>query len=255
MLAVTRALWKRRLAFRQRKLHHWRSRNNHAQTAKWTRLVNEAKAKLAAPSRPVPAKGLDVSNHNHAGGPIDWKRVKAADYRFVWILQGQGDWRNPYFLEDVKAAKTAGLKVGGYHYVEPKHGRTGAQEAKFFIDDLAKAGLGKGDIRAAVDAEQNPPKLDRAGNQTYIGSFVHAVRSSGHGPITYTGAWWWDPNVGEHTFDTPLWVSHYTTAASPRLPAAWKSWACWQHTSHGTVPGIHGDVDLNRCPDLRKLIA
>jgi lysozyme len=253
---LTRALWKRRLQYRERKLHHWRSRNNHAQITKWTRLVKEARAKVTPPKpKPIPAKGIDVSNHNHSGGPIDWHKVKADGYRFAWVLQGQGDWRNPYFFDDVKAAKAAGLKAGGYHYVEPKHGRTGAQEAQWFLDDLTKAGLGKGDLRPSPDCEQEPPQLDRSGNQRYIGSFIAAMRAHGHSPMTYTGAWWWDPNVGDETFGTSLWVSHYTSAAKPTLPRAWKSWACWQFSSKGRVPGIHGDVDLNQTSDLRSLIA
>jgi GH25 family lysozyme M1 (1,4-beta-N-acetylmuramidase) len=39
------------------------------------------------------------------------------------------------------------------------------------------------------------------------------------------------------------------------MPVPWKSYAVWQHTSKGSVPGIHGNVDLNRTDDLRKLIA
>jgi lysozyme len=46
-----------------------------------------------------------------------------------------------------------------------------------------------------------------------------------------------------------LWVAHWTTGASPIMPANnWggKGWTFWQYTSDGSVPGITGRVDLNR---------
>jgi len=42
----------------------------------------------------------------------------------------------------------------------------------------------------------------------------------------------------------PLWVASWDVPA-PTLPAGWTTWALWQFTSTGTVPGITGDVDLD----------
>jgi lysozyme len=250
MLAVTRALWKRRLAYRERKLHHWRSRNNHAQITKWTRLVREARAKVTPPKpKPVPAKGIDVSNLQ---GSIDWPKVKAAGYRFAWIKAGEGDWPDPDFLRNVKAAKAAGLKVGAYEFLRPKPGRTGAGEASMFIGRLKAAGLGKGDLMPALDVEAT--KLDRAGTHAYVRSFAEYMRSHGYRPIIYTGTWFWGPKVGDDDFGLPLWIAAYQSH-EPTLPKPWKRYAAWQHSSKGRVPGIHGDVDLNQTDDLRGLIA
>ena len=46
-----------------------------------------------------------------------------------------------------------------------------------------------------------------------------------------------------------LWVAHWTTADSPRMPAAnWggHGWTIWQYSSRGSVDGINGFVDLDR---------
>src|SRR3954453_11416977 len=74
---------------------------------------------------PVPARGIDVSNNN---GSIDWGAVHRAGYRFCWAKAGEGDWKDPTFVDNIRRAGAAGLKVGGYHFVKPKPGRSGAEE-------------------------------------------------------------------------------------------------------------------------------
>ena len=41
-------------------------------------------------------------------------------------------------------------------------------------------------------------------------------------------------------------MADYTAAASPTLPTGWSSWALWQYSSTGTVPGISGNTDLDQ---------
>jgi hypothetical protein len=65
----------------------------------------------------------------------------------VWIKAGEGDWHDPNFLVNVRR-RERGLKVGAYHFLRPKAGRNGAQEAAYFIARLKEAGLGKGDLHA-----------------------------------------------------------------------------------------------------------
>jgi len=65
----------------------------------------------------------------------------------------------------------------------------------------------------------------------------------------YTRASFW--NVYYDRFDypwhtRPLWVAHYTDASEPRLPDPWDRWVLWQYSKSGLIPGIKGDVDLDR---------
>jgi GH25 family lysozyme M1 (1,4-beta-N-acetylmuramidase) len=245
-----------------RRRYMWKpSAKNKAELERRRRQVDYAlrvlKRHPAGAAKPIPARGIDVSNNN---GPIDWHAVRRAGYRFVWAKAGEGDWKDSTFVDNIRNAGAAGLKVGGYHWLKPRPGRTGAQEAAFFIVRLEAADLGKGDLRPVLDCEDIDPKtkrprLEGAALREYISSFVKAMHAHGFRPIIYTGAWWWDPFVGGHDFGCPLWVSHYTKASRPTLPKAWKSWACWQHDDKGSVPGIHGNVDLNQTSDLRELTA
>jgi lysozyme len=256
---VSLALWTRRLAYRQRRHAYWHKRHDQAKAAKWHRLVAEAQARISLrrrqiaapvkPAEPIPAKGVDVSNLQ---GYIDWPKVKAADYRFAYVKAGEGDWRDPDFLRNVKAAKDVGLKVGAYQFLRPKPGRTGAQEAAFFIAQLEHARLGKGDLLPVLDVEAT--KLDRAGTHAYVKSFANAMRAHGFRPLIYTGTWFWNPKVGDDDFGCPLWIAAYQSS-EPKLPKPWTRYLIWQHSSSGQMPGISGDVDLNKTPDLRKVIA
>jgi lysozyme len=196
-----------------------------------------------------PAKGLDVSNLQ---GTIDFRKVKDAGYRFVWIKAGEGDWPDPNFMRNVQSAKAAGLKVGAYHFLRPKAGRTGAQEAKHFIERLKAAGLGKGDLMPALDVEAT--KLDHQATLNYVASFGQALRSAGFKPCLYTypsflgGKW----SAAFATY--PLWLAAYQSH-EPTPPQPWRSYVCWQHASDAHVPGVNGKCDVDKTDDLKGLIA
>lgn len=193
-----------------------------------------------------PARGIDVSNNQSS---VDFKKVKGAGYEFAYIKAGEGDWKDPNFIANVEHADAAGLKVGAYQFLRPKTGRTGAQEAKFFIDRLHSAALGKGDLCPVLDVEATT--LDRPGTANYVESFLAAMRSAGFNPIIYTGTWFWDPKVGRK-IDAPLWIAAYQSN-EPKLPIGWDKYVIWQYTDKESVPGV-GKCDANRCPDLNVII-
>jgi lysozyme len=44
----------------------------------------------------------------------------------------------------------------------------------------------------------------------------------------------------------PLWISQFTGADRPTIPAAWDRWTFWQYTQEGKVDGVFGLVDKDR---------
>lgn len=206
--------------------------------------------------KPDPAKGIDVSMHQ---GTIDFKKVKAAGYRFVWIKATEGEgFTDPRFLDNVKAARAAGLTVGAYHFLRPRPGRNGAAEADDFAKQLKTAGLGKGDLLPIADVEYT--ELSPSATVAYTRDFLDAVQTrTGVMPLLYTYPGFlanWQ-GVGP----TRLWIADYGPnngqmgGRKPRLPIPFKTWVAWQYTSQGRVPGVIGNCDVNDCPDLRKVIA
>lgn len=61
-------------------------------------------------------KGIDVAKYQ---GNIDFNKVKAAGYTFVIIQAGYGKYStqvDPYFEDNYRRAKAAGLNVGAYWF-------------------------------------------------------------------------------------------------------------------------------------------
>ena len=72
-------------------------------------------------------------------------------------------------------------------------------------------------------------------------------------PMIYTSPSFWNTYLGDSRLFADsgyrvLWVAHWGVE-EPRVPGSnWggNGWTFWQYTSQGSVPGISGNVDLNR---------
>jgi GH25 family lysozyme M1 (1,4-beta-N-acetylmuramidase) len=195
-------------------------------------------------SQPKTAKGIDVSNHQ---GTVDFARVKKAGYTFAYLKATEGlGFVDPFYLGNVQKARAAGLKVGAYHFLQPKSGRTGADEARAFHVQLAK---GKLELRPVVDVEVTG--LSPAQTENYVDQFVTELRQLGHDPLIYT----FPAFLKWHrTHGCPLWIAHFGVS-KPTVPSPWRAYTIWQHSSTARVPGVSGNCDVNRCPDLRRILA
>lgn len=197
-------------------------------------------------------EGVDVYERN---GDIDWHKVKHAGKQFAVIKVNQGDRIDARATAGrVDALRAEGIIVGGYAFVHPRPGRTGAEEWSIHFDHAKAIGLyKKGDMRPVIDLE--PPSgfnVSTADGQhatlVYVSSWIHACfDATGHHPILYTGFFWrdhlGDPNT---TMGCQLWYPSYPTLKL--VPRAWgpSNVAIHQYSEHGAVDGVHGDVDLNR---------
>ena len=248
MKKATRALWRRRLAYRRKRMHYWMSKGNTNKVRHWSRKVREAKEKLGMRTLKR-STGIDVSIHN---GDVDFAKVKAAGHGFVICKTSEGgDWKDPTWNKKrVEAVRKSGLKLGVYHYLRPKAGRSGAVEAKFFIKQARAAGWGKpGDIRPVIDFEE--PALNNPRTVEYLAQAVREIKAlTGKAPIIYTGGPFWDEHTdsSSNNMGCALWLAAYVKDPERYLPAAWKKqgWSIWQHTDKGAVPGVKTEnVDQN----------
>jgi lysozyme len=198
-------------------------------------------------------RGIDV--HQDKGDP-DWKKVKAAGYAFAWLKVSEGVGFPPtdeWYRRNRAAARAAGLRVGGYHYLTTKGGgSTPEQEAAFF---LSRLDLEPGDLLPVCDYEQEPA----AGNQAV--TFLEAVEEAiGERPILYTYPDYLARSSRRDDLRRlPLWLASYGPndgeLHAPSVPAGFKLVA-HQFTSKGSIPGgVRGDVDLNelRGDDLDRI--
>lgn len=152
-------------------------------------------------------------------------------------------------------AKAAGLVIGAYHFARPDATPGDAvAEADWFV---ATAAFARGDLRPVLDLETTGG-LAPAALQAWVQAFMGEVYARTNvRAMLYFSPSFWSTNMGNTTsfalsgYDA-LWIAHWTTAASPTVPASnWGGfgWTFWQYTSSGTVPGISGSVDLDRYHD------
>jgi len=135
-------------------------------------------------------------------------------------------------------ARGAGLIRGAYHFAHPAAGRTGAQEAAFFLEH-ARPHLRDGDLYPCLDIETT--QLDRAGTIAYVRAFTdHIAAATGFKTILYTYPAFltWPP------MPNPLWIAGPGDRQPPRL-AGFAPAAIWQTSFTGRVRGISGAVDTD----------
>ena len=172
--------------------------------------------------------GIDV--HQDKGNP-DWQRVFAAGVRFAWlkVSEGAGGSPNPailtWFRHNAPAAKAAGVRIGGYHYLTTAiPSSTPVEEADFFLSRLS---LHPGDLLPACDFEQNPPDAAQA-----LAFLQHVEAEIGVKPILYT---------------FPDYLTRALAHATPAVQQALKRYPLWfadygrnDGTDHGVIHDTHG---------------
>jgi lysozyme len=185
--------------------------------------------------------GVDVSYHN---GTINWAQVKSAGYEFAFVRISDGTgFRDPQFATNWAGAQGAGLIRGIYQFFRPNQDVVAQADMV-----IAAAGRpGPGDLPPVIDVEATG-NLSPASVAAKVRAWVDRVKAgTGVDPIVYTGKFFWRDEVGGPTSfaNNPLWIAQYTSLC-PDLTSPWDTWAFWQFTDTGSVPGISGGIDVDR---------
>lgn len=180
-------------------------------------------------------KIIDVSNNN---GHVDFAAARKAGAVGVYLKVTEGtSFVDQTYRANRKAAKAAGLKVGGYHFAHPE--KDGIAEASFFLEHLVYE---KGDLVPMLDME-----LDRGRPAAYTKAFVARVKARhGHCGL-YCGAWF----ITKYGLESyrPRWIPSY--GAKPTL-----AFDAWQFSDgQAKYPGAILHLDTSTVPDLSRLTA
>jgi GH25 family lysozyme M1 (1,4-beta-N-acetylmuramidase) len=188
-------------------------------------------------------KVIDVSNNN---GMVLWPAVAASGVEAAVMKASEGvTYRDAYFADNWRLARSVGLVRGAYHYALPSL-HLGHEEAAFFLQVVGDSGgiqvvddavldLEDPDVAAGVDLL--PWLLDFLGSCERVLGFDALIYSS----LAY---------LTEHKLvDRPelagrrLWLADWG-ASSPVVVGGWSPPVLWQYGG-GAVPGIGGVVDLD----------
>ena len=210
------------------------------------------------------AIGIDVSRFQ---GAIDWPSVAGGGVRFAFVQASRGSGADctvkpaqcgadPYFAANRAAAETAGIRVGAYHRAFASGGTVtdaradAAAESDIFL--AAVGSLQSGELVPVIDVETPFTGMTSTTLRTWIRVFVkRAFKRLGRKPMIYTNASSWSATGNTTEFAKakyPLWVAEYGVSR-PTVPAsnwAGRGYSVWQYTSSGSVPGISGNVDMDR---------
>ena len=115
--------------------------------------------------------------------------------------------------------------------------RLGMQRIKWELEDLSLKYLdpvGYDEITRSLEAKQSEHE-----------AFMERVQTrTGWGVMLYTDAWAAKARFGEALTASPIWVANYGVK-EPEANGKWASWAGFQYSDRGTIPGISGRVDLD----------
>ncbi len=184
-------------------------------------------------------EGLDVSVWQ---GEIDFAQVRAFGKEVVYIRAGYGLSEDSRFQENGEGARKAGLKVGFYFYVTATDQAQAREQGAYFAALLRQVSY---DCRPAVDFEQFG-SLSKAQLNAIALAFAQTLEEeTGVTPVFYTDASSASSLWEEALTRYPLWIAEYGPA-EPTSTGPWKGWVGFQYEDNGRVPGVAGNVDLDR---------
>lgn len=198
----------------------------------------------------VDIKFIDVS---HWEGNIDWNAVKMSGIQAAYAKATEGvSYIDPTFVQNVQAARTAGVLIGAYHFAHPEQ-NDAVSEAKYFVNILQ---ANQTDLMPVLDLESpvdhNTSNLTGAALSQWARDFINYVKqATGRNVMLYTGVWYITEFGISGLSDVPLWIARYSNIP-PIDCGGWTEWTAWQYTDSGQIPGV-GNCDVSAAVSLEVL--
>ena len=188
--------------------------------------------------------GVDVSYWQY---DIAWPLVKAAGIDFAMIrlawrgsTEGGMD-EDSYARINYQGAKDAGLKVGGYFFSQAITPEEAVEEAQFVLKMAEEMEF---DMPIVFDWEQTGGRTAGMDPRTLTDctkAFCQTIEEGGLEAMVYFNVQYACYGMYlEELTDYQFWLAMYNS----KMDFPYRI-DMWQHTDHGSVPGIEGDVDLN----------
>ncbi len=191
--------------------------------------------------------GIDVSEFN---GEVDWEKVKADGYDFVFIRlgyrgYGEGDmYEDAYFAQNLAGAKAAGMDVGVYFFAQAVSEEEAEEEARYVLDMLQGT-----ELQMPVIYDVEPIRTDDARTDDVTGqqftkntaAFCRVIEENGYRAGYYANLKWevFMLNMNDLK-DYVVWYAGYA-----ERPLTAYDFSIWQYSDQGDVDGIETNVDLD----------
>lgn len=187
--------------------------------------------------------GVDVSSWQ--GNQIDWNQVSTvASFAIVRAGYRGASGRvaeDTCAVRNVNAAKSAGMQVGLYFYSIATNIFQAMEEADIAVNVANKCGGVS--LPIYFDMEDNRvASLSRQDKTTIANAFIDRVHSYGYNAGFYSYLYWMKDQMDMNGLRSDsVWVAQYNNTCTYT-----GKYDFWQYTSQGSVPGISGNVDMNK---------
>lgn len=186
--------------------------------------------------------GIDVSEWQ---GNVDYNAVKEAGATFVMLRigvkldSGEDPVLDGEFVNNIKMAHDAGLKVGVYLYSKALSSEEAIEEAKWVLKQLDGEKL---ELPIVFDWEiwnkWNSYHMSFHDLNKMAHDFINVAEDEGYEGMLY-GSKFYLENFWEDDEFENIWLAHYASNTS------YEGYMMWQFSNVGRINGIFGDVDLN----------
>lgn len=194
-------------------------------------------------------KVIDLSNHN---GNIDFSKAKSSGVWGVILRAGYTGYgashkkcKDERFESYYTAAKKAGLNVGAYYYSGAMTESFAVDEAKYFLS-LLKGKTFELPVYMDVEETHNPTNMAGLGKtklSAIVKKWCATVENAGYFVGIYTAKSWANNYVDSSVLNRyTFWLAHWVSKTDYS-----GSYAMWQYSDSGKIPGIAGNVDLDYC--------
>lgn len=190
--------------------------------------------------------GIDISHHQ---GSVDFEKVKNSGIDFVILREGYRRTVDSRFFEYAQKALRAGLKIlGVYHFSYALNQNDAKNEAISCVSNVQKAALSSDtmifydfEYDTVDNAKRLGVTLGPAECNEFTTIFCNEIKRLGYSAGVYTNydyyKNWYRPGV---LSSWPIWYARYN-GKEPDVKCL-----IYQYSATGDVPGISGNVDLDR---------
>ena len=249
-------------------VHHGSTGNAPTPTKKPTPVPTNKPTPTMAPITVVNYElGMDISQFQ---GNIDWKKVKADGIKFAFIRCGGRGYSkgacydDTKFVQNIKNAKAAGVKVGVYFFSQAITALEAVEEASITLDKIKGYGI---DLPVVMDWETGTGyrtwKLKGQDFANVLEAYCSMIAQAGYTPAVYLNTSDINDRLGKYSGQIlgkyKLWYAYPYSCYDPSsksfrsnyyqtgdtVPPRSFGYEYWQYSWHGRVKGISGDVDLN----------
>ena len=190
---------------------------------------------------PTPRKSYKVIDVSDWQSQIDWAKVKADGVVGAIIRFADGSTLDKRFAENMRNAKANGVHIGAYIFSRAKTKAEAEAEATRLFNACKPYAP---DMPLYIDLEAKG--LEENAN-TVAQAFLIKIKALGGRGGVYANLNWWNnylKDTAKNYSSNAFWIAQYNSTMD-YSPAS--IMGMWQYSSSGSVKGISGKVDMDKC--------